>query len=130
MVHVKTVMNQFLKNCLMKLDVQISQECKKMGNVDLMNAWQLRRSLNSVGVRLVMTFREHKALTMKFVDLMLVKITNNLFLMESARLVRHTLMLVMIRKVAKLKSAKRIIGTLIKTGIVNIVRHTLTGLIC
>ena len=130
MVHVKTVMNQFLKNCLVKLDVQISQECKKMGNVDPMNAWKLKGSLNSVAARLVMTFREHKARTMRFVDPVFVKITKNFFRMESARLVRHTLMLVMIRKVARLKSAKRIIGTLIKTGIVNIVRHTLIDLIC
>ena len=84
----------------MKLAAQISQECKKMGNVDLMNAGKLKRSLSSVAARLVMTFREHKAHTMKFVDLMLVKVTNNFFLMESARLVRHTLMLEIIRKVA------------------------------
>jgi azurin len=130
MVHVKASTSQFLKNYFMKQDVQISQECKKMGNVDLMNAGKLKRSLSSVAARLVMTFREHKAHTMKFVDLMFAKLTNNFFLMESARLVRHTLMLVMTRKVAKLSSAKRIIGTLTKTGIASIVRHTLTDLIC
>jgi hypothetical protein len=125
MARVKAVMNQFLKNYLMKQDVQISQGCKKMGNADLMTAGKRKRSLSSVAARLVLTFREHKAHTMSFVELMFVRATNNFFLMESARPVRHTPMLVVTRKVAQLRSAKRIIGTLMKTGIVNIVRHTL-----
>jgi hypothetical protein len=100
MVHVKASMTQFLKNYSVKQDVQISQEGKKMGDAELTNAGTLKRSPRSVAARLVMTFREHKAHTMKFVDLMLVKVTNNFFLMESARLVRHTLMLEIIRKVA------------------------------
>ena len=100
MVHVKASMTQFLKNYSVKQDVQISQEGKKMGDVELTNAGTLKRSPRSVAARLVMTFREHKAHTMKFVDLMLVKVTNSFFLMESARPVRHTLMLAMTRKVA------------------------------
>jgi hypothetical protein len=129
MARVKAAMNQSLKNYLMKQDVQISQGDKKMGNVDLMTAGKLRRSLSSVAARLVMTSRERKAHTMSFVELMFVRTTNNFFRMESARPVRHTPMLVMTRRVAWLRSAKRITGTLMKTGIANIVRRTLTDLI-
>ena len=75
-----------------------------------------------------MTFREHKAPTMNFVDPMFAKTTNNFFQMESARPARHTLMSLMIGKVAWLKSAKRQTGTLIKTGIVNIARPILIDL--
>jgi hypothetical protein len=130
MVHVKAGMTQFWKNYLAKQDVQISQEGKQMGNAELMNAGKLKRSPSSVAARLVMTFREHKAHTVKFVDLMFVKTTNNFFLMGSARPVRRTPMLAMIGKVAWPRSAKRTIGTLTKTDIVNTVRRTLTGLIC